>query len=66
MCEIKCLENYKNLKIMLEHGEKGDADYFSKRLGISKRSFFRLLKYLQEIDNMDVNYNKCTGIYSVD
>ncbi len=63
MSEIKCLENYKRLREMLLNGYKGDADFFSKRLNISKRSFFRLVKYLKEIENLSIQFNKNTETY---
>ncbi len=66
MGDIKCLENYKRLKEMFSNGEKGDAIHFSNRLGISTRTFFRLLKYLHEIDDIKATYNKNTNTYYVE
>ncbi len=64
MSKIKCHENYKVLREMLLNGEKGDAEYFSNKLGISSRSFYRLIKYLKDIENMEVSFDKYNGVYS--
>lgn len=63
MGDIKCLENYKRLKELLSEGEKGNAGYFSARLNISTRTFFRLIKYLHEIEGVQVFYDKNKNIY---
>jgi hypothetical protein len=63
MENIKCLDNYKWLKEMLLKGYRGDADFFSKKLNISRRTFFRLLFYLKEIDNLEVVFNKKSKVY---
>jgi hypothetical protein len=63
MHEIKCLENYKHLREMFSKGEKGNARYFSEKVGISTRSFFRLISYLREIDNMEICYDKENKTY---
>lgn len=63
MGDIKCLENYKRLKEMLLNGENGDASYFSNKQNVSTRTFFRLLKYLHEIEGMQVVYNKTKNTY---
>ena len=64
MSKIKCIENYKELREMLLKGEKGNAKYFSHRLNISNRTFRRLIKYLREIEKINVKYNKTTKNYS--
>jgi len=66
MSEIKCLENYKRLKEMLQNGESGDAEYFSQKIGISTRSFFRLLNYLDKLNNMKPKFNKTSRRYYLD
>ena len=66
MSEIRCLENYKKLKLMLMNGKKGDADYFSEQLQISKRSFHRLIKYINEIEPMCVKFCKLNNHYYLD
>lgn len=58
MNEIKCIENLIRLHEMLLKGEKGDAAYFSRKLGISKSTFFRLIKYLEFIYGYKINYSK--------
>ena len=63
MGNIKCLENYNGLRKMLFHGEKGNAGYFSTKLNISTRTFFRLIKYLYEIEGIRVIYNRNKNIY---
>ncbi len=64
MSKIKCIENYKELKEMLLKGEKGNAEYFAGKLNISIRSFYRLVKYLKDIDGLDIKFEKRSGIYS--
>nr|WP_319570031.1 helix-turn-helix domain-containing protein [uncultured Draconibacterium sp.] len=66
MSEIKCFENYKRLKEMLIKGEKGNADYFSKKLGISNRTFYRLIKYLKDIEQLKIKLNTVTNCYYLD
>ncbi len=50
MTEIKNLENLVRLQEMLYAGEKGDADFFSTKLDVSKSTFYRLVSYLETID----------------
>lgn len=63
MNDIKCFKNYKELKEMLRNGEKGNACYFSSKLNISTRTFFRLIKYLDEIEGIKARYNKAEDVY---
>jgi hypothetical protein len=63
MKEIKCLENYKRLKRMLENGEKGNLEYFANRLRASRSSTYRLMKYYEEIEG--VKLNRKTGVLEV-
>ena len=63
MSKIKCIENYKELREMFLKGEKGNAEYFAAKLNISIRSFYRLVKYLKEIESIDIRFDKHTGIY---
>jgi hypothetical protein len=58
MSEIKCLENYHQLKKMFRKGEGGDINYYINRVGINERTFYRLLKYLEIIDGIKVECNK--------
>lgn len=66
MNDIKCLENFKRLKEMLLKGEKGNARYFSSKLNISTRTFFRLIKYLDEIEEIKTKYNKTSDTYYIE
>lgn len=66
MSDIKCLENFERLKEMLLKGEKGNGYYFSSRLNISTRTFFRLLKYLYKIDGIKVKYDKTGDTYNLE
>ena len=66
MSEIKCLDNYHQLPEMFLKGEKGNGEYFSNRLGISTRTFQRLLKYLDKIDNLKVYYDKYADSYRLE
>ena len=66
MSEIKCLENYKRLKEMLTKGEKGDANYFATKLGVSDRTFYRLINYLKEIEQLNIKLNKSTRGYYIE
>lgn len=50
---------------MFLRGETGDIDYFTNRLGIKKRTFYRLIKYLEIIDGIKVLYNKRLQIYYI-
>jgi hypothetical protein len=50
---------------MFLRGETGDIDYFTNRLGIKKRTFYRLIKYLEIIDGIKVLYNKKLQIYYI-
>lgn len=63
MSEINCIENLKRLNEMLSKGEKGDAAYFSKKLGISRSTFFRLLKYLEDLYGYKINYSNIRKTY---
>jgi hypothetical protein len=63
MSEIRCFEKYKRLREMLTKGVKGDANYFSEKLNISNRTFYRLIKYLKEIDQLNIQFNKNKGTY---
>ncbi len=63
MGDIKCLENYKRLKEMLANREKGNAKYFSRKLNISTRTFYRLVKYYYEIEGVQIKYNKNQDFY---
>ncbi len=61
--EIKCIETYNRLKEMLIKGEKGSACYFSAKLNISRRTFFRHKKYMESMDGLNIRYNKAIGMY---
>ena len=63
MNDIRCIDNMRRLKKMLYAGGKGDAIYFSEKLGVSRRSFFRLLKSLEEVNGLKINYNKVKNTY---
>ncbi len=63
MNKIRCLENYKRLKEMFKMGDRGDANYFSEKLGISNRTFYRLVKYLKEIEQLNIKYSTQTNWY---
>lgn len=63
MGEIKCLENYKTLKIMFEKGEVGDTVFFAKRLNVSERTIHRLIKYLRDINDLSIKHNKYGNYY---
>ena len=63
MEEIKCLENYKRLREMLLAIEKGYACYFSSKLHVSTWTFYRLIAYLKEIENLDVKYDSYSCAY---
>lgn len=63
MSEIRCLDNYHQLREMFLKGEKGNAKYFTNRLGISVRTFQRLIGYLHKMDNLKVHYNKSSDLY---
>jgi len=61
--EIKCLETYNRLKEMLINGEKGSACYFSAKLNISKRTFFRHKKHMERMEGLIIRYNKADDSY---
>lgn len=63
MSEIKNLENLVRLKEMLRAGEKGDAVYFATKLGVSKSTFYRLVNYLEKINNLKISYNRAEKSY---
>lgn len=63
MSEIKCLDNYHQLREMFQKGEKGNIEYFTAKIGIKPRTFHRLLNYLEKIDDMKVSYNKFSDYY---
>ena len=65
MSEIKCLDNYYELREMFLKGEKGNMDFFTKRIGIQPRTFYRLLKYLEKIDGINIQYNKFSDVYQI-
>lgn len=63
MNEIKCLDNYSLLREMFLKGEKGDVEYFVSRLQISPRTFYRLIKYLDKVDGIKIEYNRFSKAY---
>lgn len=65
MSEIKCLDNYHQLRELFREGKTGDINYYINRIGINKRTFYRLIKYLEIIDGIKVEYNKRKRIYYV-
>ena len=66
MDELLCLNKLTRLKEMLSHGEKGNAAYFSSRLQISNRTFFRLKAHLEKIYGLKVKYNKIQDTYYIE
>ncbi len=63
MNEIKCIENLKWLKEMLLKGEKGDAGYFSSKLNVSERTFYRLMNYLENMNELKIRFDKTNRTY---
>mgnify|MGYP006294914855 CR=1 FL=1 len=63
MNQIKCFQNLDRLNEMLLKGEKGDAAYFSAKLDISERSFYRLLNYLKNVNGLNVRFDKARRTY---
>lgn len=63
MSKIKVLDNYHLIREMFRKGENGDINFYTKRVGINERTFYRLLKYLEIIDGIKVEYNKRQRIY---
>jgi hypothetical protein len=63
MPEIKCLENYNLLKELLLKGERGSACYFSAKLNISRRTFFRHKKCMERMEGLIIRYNKAGDSY---
>ncbi len=63
MNQIKCFQNLDCLNEMLLKGEKGDAAYFSAKLDISERSFYRLLNYLKNINGLNIRFDKGRRTY---
>ncbi|MFW6275165.1 MAG: hypothetical protein ACOC2M_00865 [bacterium] len=63
MNQIKCFQNLDRLNEMLLKGEKGDAAYFSAKLDISERSFYRLLNYLKNANGLNIRFNKARKTY---
>ncbi|MFW5804307.1 MAG: hypothetical protein ACOCWG_03640 [bacterium] len=63
MNQIKCFHNLDRLNEMLLKGEKGDAVYFSEKLDISERSFYRLLNYLKNVNGLNVRFDKARSTY---
>ena len=63
MNQIKCFQNLDRLNEMLLKGEKGDAAYFSAKLDISERSFYRLLNYLKNINGLNIRFDKARRAY---
>ena len=51
---------------MLLKGVKGDVSYFTENLNISKRTFFRMVKYLEEIEEVNVQFDKYNGTYYIE
>ena len=66
MKDIKCFENYIQLRKMLEKGEKGDAGYFSQKLNISERTLRRMMLYLFEIEGIEVKFSRVDNSYYID
>lgn len=63
MSKIKCLDNYHELREMFIRGERGNKNFFTRRLGIKPRTFYRLLNYLEKMDGMIIKYDKFSDTY---
>ena len=63
MTEIKCIDNLIRLKEMLSKGEKDDAAYFSAKLDISERTFYRLLNCLKNDDGLIISFDRIAKSY---
>ena len=63
MNEIKCIENYTRLKIMFEKGRKGNSKYFATQLGVSMRTFSRMVQMLRELDRLSIVYSRQRNEY---
>ena len=66
MSEIKCIENYIKLKEMFNRGERGDSEYFTAKLQVSKRTFHRLIKCLKEVERINIKFDKYSNVYYLD
>ncbi len=66
MSEIKCLENYIKLKEMFIRRERGDTEYFTAKLQVSKRTFHRLVKCLKEVERINIKFNNYSNAYYLD
>ena len=63
MDELLCLNKLTRLKEMLSNGEKGNATYFSSRLNVSTRTFFRMKNHLCKIYGIRLKFNKLQDAY---
>jgi hypothetical protein len=63
MTGIKCIENMQRLKELLLKGEKGDAAYFSAKLDVDERSFYRLKNYLEFTNGLKIKFDRTKKTY---
>ncbi len=66
MNQIKCFQNLDRLTAMLVKGEKGDAAYFSAKLDISERSFYRLINHLKNVNGLNIRFDKASRTYCLE
>ena len=63
MSQIKCILNYIELRSLFKKGVTGDALFFTSKLKISKRTFFRLKLLLEEHEKMEIVYSRDINKY---
>jgi hypothetical protein len=65
MTQIKCIENFLELRHLFRKGVTGDINFFTDRLTISNRTFFRLIDLLKKHEGMDIIYSRSTNRYYI-
>jgi hypothetical protein len=48
---------------MFEKGRKGNSKYFATKLGVSMRTFSRMVQILRELDQLRIMYNRQRNEY---
>ncbi len=51
------------LKELMLKGEKGDAAYFSVKLDVDERTFYRLKKYLEFTNGLSIKFDRTKKTY---
>ena len=60
---IKCLDHYFHLRKLFTEGIKASSKFLTQEVGISRRTFYRYVKYMMKKDRMRIVYEKKRNIF---